>query len=142
MPKPRHPNPQRVKLHRSYNIDEAARVTGKHPQTIRTWINEDGLPIIDKRRPHLIRGRDLRAFLVARRVLKRRPCPRGTLYCFRCREPRRPAFNAAEYRPRAQGGGNVTALCSECGAVMCRCTSEARLGEIFPGIDVRIIAGG
>jgi excisionase family DNA binding protein len=61
-PKWRRPNPRLIKIHRSYSIDEAARLLHAHKNTIRSWIKQ-GLPIIDRRRPTLIHGADLSAFL-------------------------------------------------------------------------------
>ena len=137
---PRHPNPRHVKLHRAYLVEEAARVLGRHPHTVRQWIKA-GLPTVDKRRPLLIRGRDLRAFLEARRTANRRPCPPGALYCFSCREPRAPTPGLVDYEPRESGAGNLKALCGVCGRIMCRRANAGRLAEILPGIEVRIIAG-
>jgi hypothetical protein len=121
-------------------VEEAARVLAKHPHTVREWI-KGGLPTVDKGRPALIRGRDLRAYLEARRASRRRPCPPGTLYCFTCREPRPPALGEADFRPRDHGAGNLSALCGTCGRIMNRRVNPARIGEVLPGIEVRIIAG-
>jgi hypothetical protein len=133
----RRPNPKRAKLHHCYTVEETARLFDKHPHTVRQWFKA-GLPTVDDRRPLLIRGRDLRAFLESRRASKRQPCPPGTLYCFSCREPRRPALAMADFEVREHGVGNLRALCESCGGVMHRCANEARLKEILPGIEVRI----
>jgi excisionase family DNA binding protein len=65
----RHPNYRRVKIHRSYAVEQAARRLGVHKNTVRAWIKV-GLPTIDDRRPILILGSDLIAFLRARRARK------------------------------------------------------------------------
>ena len=57
----RRPNQRLVKIHRSYTVEEIARLN-VHKNTIRGWIR-GGLPTIDARRPTLITGSDLRRFL-------------------------------------------------------------------------------
>ncbi len=83
-------NPRCIRLHQAYSVEEAARALGKHKHTIRNWI-EAGLPTVDGTRPLLVHGDELRAFLEARRKVVKRPCPPGTIYCFKCRQPREPA---------------------------------------------------
>src|SRR5215471_15431674 len=82
IPKWRRPNPRLIKIHRSYSIYEAAQLLRAHKNTIRTWIKQ-GLPIIDRRRPTLIYGADLSAFLKNRRNRAKQPCPPGHMYCFK-----------------------------------------------------------
>jgi Helix-turn-helix domain len=48
----RHPNPRLVKIHRSYTVEEVARILQKHKNTVRAWIKQ-GLRPIDGRRPIL-----------------------------------------------------------------------------------------
>ena len=87
-------NPRRVKVHRSYTVEEVARLFGVHKTTVRGWLKA-GLPRIDGRRPILILGRELAGFLHARRDRRRQRCRSGELYCFRCRAPRRCALRTA-----------------------------------------------
>ena len=91
-------NARRVKLHRSYSVEEAARLLRVHKNTVRTWI-KTGLQPIDERRPTLILGRELARFLHDRRQRGRKRCQPGQLYCVRCRAPKDPAAGAAEYVP-------------------------------------------
>jgi hypothetical protein len=86
-----------------------------------------GLPICDGKRPMLILGRDLAAFLQARRTSKRRPCQPGELYCVRCRAPKIPAGGMADYQPLTDKFGNLTAICPNCECIMNQRVSLAKL---------------
>ena len=55
------------KVHFSFTVEEAARLLKVHKNTVRRWI-KDGLPIIDRHGPAMMRGRDLAGFLEKRRT--------------------------------------------------------------------------
>ena len=76
--KKRHPNPRLVKIHRNYTVEEIASLFGVHRNTVRQWIKQ-GLPTSDQKRPFLILGRGLVAFLQARRKKNRRTCQPGEI---------------------------------------------------------------
>lgn len=132
---------RRIRLHQAYSVEEAARALGKHKHTIRNWI-EAGLPTVDGTRPVLVHGHELRAFLEARRKVNRRPCPPGTIYCFKCRQPREPASGMVEFTPRNPTTGNLVALCETCGTVMHRSARLASLETIMPKISIQIREAG
>ena len=130
-------NPRRVKIHHSYSVEEAARTFGVHKNTVRGWVGK-GLEPIDHRRPMLFAGDILRAFLIAQRSGRKRPCGPGTMYCFRCREPREPALGMVDYFPINAVSGNLKALCGVCETIMHRRTRRSELRAVMPGILVQI----
>ena len=134
-------DPRRIRLHQAYSVEEAARALGKHKHTVRNWI-EAGLPTVDGSRPVLMHGHELRAFLDGRRKAGKRPCPPGTIYCFKCREPRPPASDMVEFTPRNVTTGSLVALCEICGTVMHRNARFASLAAIMPRISVEIREAG
>ncbi len=134
-------NPRAVKLHRSYSVSELAACLGVHKNTVRNW-QRDGLKPLDGRRPVLFQGAIVRAFLSTRHASRKRPCPPGTFYCFKCRQPRSPASGMVEFTPRNHTTGNLIALCETCGTVMNRSARSASLGAIMPKIDVQIREAG
>src|SRR5579862_9201811 len=87
-----------VKIHLNYTVGEVARLLSIHKHTVRAWV-ASGLPICDGKRPMLILGRELRAHLKARRTRNKQPCKPGEIYCVRCRAPKRPALDMADYEP-------------------------------------------
>ena len=131
------PNPQRAKLHRSYSVEEVARVCGVHRNTVRHWIKA-GLRTCDDRRPVLILGHDLRFYLQAKRTRNKRPCAPWQIYCVRCRTPQVPAGNMADYRPGSRSGGMLEAICPICGSMMYRRISPAQLPEMRSVLEITL----
>ena len=130
-------NPRVVKLNRSYSIPELAACCGVHKNTVTHW-QKAGLKPIDKRRPLLFHGATVRRFLAERNAGRKRPCPPGMLYCFRCREPRPPALGMVDYVPLNATSGNLRAICATCDTVMHRRAPETALASILPSCDVQI----
>ena len=131
----RHPNHRLVKIHRSYTVEEIAELFAIHKNTVRNWV-KSGLATSDDKRPMLILGIDLAAFLQARRTKNKRPCKPGEIYCVRCRAPKFPAASMAEYSPVTEKFGNLVAICPDCDAIMNRRVSLARIGQMRGGMDI------
>ena len=130
-------DPRRIRLHQAYSVEEAARALGKHKHTVRNWIDA-GLPTVDGCRPVLMHGHELRAFLEVRRKALKRPCRPGTIYCFKCRQPRAPASGMVEFTPRNDTTGDLVALCERCGTMMHRIARLTSLASIMPRIGVEM----
>lgn len=133
--KRRHPNYRLVKIHRNYTVEEIAKLFDIHKNTVRQWIKE-GLETINDKRPMLILGPVLMAFLQARRLKNKQTCKPGELYCVRCRAPRLPAGNMADYNPVTEKFGNLVAICPDCNSLMNRRVSMARIGEFNGKVDI------
>ena len=132
----RRPSRRAVKLHRNYTVDEAARVLGISKGTVRRWV-KTGLAAITDRKPILILGGDLIAFIDARLATKQR-CQLDECFCFSCRAPRQPAFDAVEFVPLTATSGNLRALCETCATVMHKRLSTAKLAALRAILDVTI----
>jgi hypothetical protein len=130
-------NPNLVKIHRSYTARELADRLGVHKNTVRHW-QRKGLTAIDAQRPHLFKGTAVRAFLIGRYAKRKRPCPPGTFYCFRCREARPPVATSVDYVPMRPGSGNLRGICIDCGTVMHRQVRQAAIQSVLPGLLVQI----
>jgi excisionase family DNA binding protein len=114
-------NIRRVKIHRTYTPSEAAKLLGVHKHTVGRWI-VSGLPLIERKRPYLIHGADLRTFLAARQPQKQ-PLRPGEMYCLGCRTPKRPAGDMADLVGRSATTGTLSGICPTCDRLMYRAVS-------------------
>ena len=135
--KKRHPNHRLVKIHRSYSVEEAAILFGIHKNTVRVWVKA-GLPVSDDKRPMLILGHDLAAFLQVRRAKNKKTCQPGEIYCVRCRIPKVPAGDMADYQSLTESLGNLIGICPDCEAMMYRRVSLTKLGQIRGHLDITL----
>jgi len=133
----RRPNRHVIKVHRNYTARELADRLDVHKNTIRHW-QRKGLEPIDNRRPCLFKGAAVRAFLAEHYSRRKRPCPAGTLYCFKCREPRPPVPTSLQYVEMRPGSGNLGGICIDCGTVMHRGVRQAEIRSILPGLRIQI----
>ncbi|CCE03757.1 hypothetical protein [Bradyrhizobium sp. STM 3809] len=117
---------RRVKRLRTYNVREAAKVTGATAATVRHWLTS-GLHAVEGCYPTIVRGADLIDFLKRRNTDRKNPCGPGRLFCLRCKEPRRPAFDEVEFWPSGPRLGSLRGICPSCTGMMNRRTSTARI---------------
>lgn len=131
------PNPRLAKIHRNYTVEEVASLYDHHKNTVREWIKQ-GLPTINEKRPMLIHGSDLAAFLQARRKKNKHKCQPGEIYCVRCRSPKKPAADMAEYQHVTETLGNLIGICPDCGSIMNRRASLAKLEGVRGQMDITL----
>ena len=131
----RHPNHRLVKIHRSYTVEEIATLFDTHKNTVRRWVKE-GLATTDDKRPMLVLGHVLVEYLQARRSKNKQTCKPGALYCVRCRAPKAPAGDMAEYSPITEKFGNLIGICPDCDALMNRRVSLDKIGQVRGKMDI------
>ena len=134
----RRPNARWLKKNRSYEIKELARKVGVHPNTVRRWIKDDGLPTIDDRRPILIKGEAAQAFFDERKQSRKCVLKPGEIYCVCCRKPKRPAEDMADYLALGSKHGNLQGICPDCGNLIYRSVSLAKLDTVRGDLEVAI----
>jgi hypothetical protein len=132
---PKLPNYRRVKIYRSYTVEDIAHDFGIHKNTVRAWVKV-GLPVSDDKRPMLILGSELAAYLKARRTKNKRPCRPGEIYCVRCRAPKRPGGDMAEYQPISDNSGNLVGICPDCETMLYRRVNMAELVQVRGNLEV------
>ena len=134
----RRPDWRRIKTLRSYTVVEAATTLQVHRNAIRHWIKKGGLLASTDRRPHLIHGADLVAFLKERRAARLRRCGPGQFFCLKCRKPQPPAGNMVDYHPITASRGTLVGMCPACSTLMRRFTSRARLAVVAGHFDIQV----
>jgi hypothetical protein len=126
-----------LKRRRTYNVREAAKATGATAGTVRNW-QKNGLDAVVGVYPAIFRGIDIIAFLRRRTRERKQPCGPGHLYCFRCKAPKRPAFDEVEFWPDGAKLGTLRGLCPDCAATMNRRVSVAKLSTAAGDLRVSI----
>jgi len=125
---------RKVKLHRSYTVDELARTIGVAKGTVRRWL-KTGLPHLSDQKPALILGREALAYRATKKP-KKQKCKPGELYCVKCRAPRTPFENMVELMPLKSGAINLRGLCPICATLMHRRAAFAHLDRIKQHFEV------
>jgi excisionase family DNA binding protein len=131
----RKPSRRHLKTHRSYTVEEAARCLLVAKGTVRRWI-KTGLPALADRKPILILGHDLIEFLSRSKAKIR--CQPHECYCVKCRAPRAPAADLAEYVPILPSSGNLRAICPVCHKLMHKRIAFGGLAQLRTILDVTI----
>jgi hypothetical protein len=129
--------PNIAKIHRNYTVEEVASLYDVFKGTVRAWI-KTGLPTLNDKRPMLILGRDLVAFHQARRTKSKQKCKPGEIYCVRCRAPKKPAGDMADYQIITDKIGNLEAICPDCDKIMNRRVSLSKLKQVCGEITITL----
>jgi hypothetical protein len=124
----------RIKQANCYDTHEIGKLLEVHPHTVRHWL-KGGLEAIDGRRPILVHGSVLKAFLAQRQEARRQKCAPGEFFCFRCRAPRRPWLNLADVSPHTEKIAKLTAICCVCETEMHRTIRCTDLPNFFAAIE-------
>ena len=116
---------------------EEVAIVSSAQNTVRGWL-KSGLETVDNRRPTLVLGRKLSAFLHARRERARQRCKPGQFYCLRCRAPKDPVSRKADYVPITPTSGNLKGSCPDCGSRMYRRVSLHKLAASAGHLEVQL----
>jgi hypothetical protein len=112
----------------TYEISEAAVALGVSVATIRNWI-KDGLPVMATKKPFLISGAELRAYLQSKNDSAKKPLNENELNCFHCRAGRKPIGLAVVCHPNTPKTSRLAGECERCGGAASRLISNSRREE-------------
>ena len=128
-----------IKSHRNYTYDELSHALGKHKRTIMQWVRKEGLQAFTSKRPHLIRGCDVKEFLKGRSDARKCKLDLTEFLCMGCRDARKPAEALVECSIPSSGGIMATALCPHCTSTMHKRVARDQLPELQQKLDVTIM---
>jgi DNA-binding transcriptional MerR regulator len=78
-------NKKYLKINQTYTLKEISKECGVHIRTVQQWIHE-GLQVIDKTTiPYLVYGKELKQFLIKKRLKARTTLGQNEFYCLKCR---------------------------------------------------------
>ena len=105
-------NSRLAHLHLTYTALEICDLYSVCLATVRRW-HALGLTPIDRKRPFLYSGVELRAF-IERHNPKRSPLMPGECYCTPCRRAVEPAGKLARIVPRTRTSADIVGVCPHC----------------------------
>jgi hypothetical protein len=129
-----------IKATVSYSPYEIAILFGLHKNAVLRW-KKDGLQTIDGRKPYLIRGNILKAFLDERQKNRKQKCAADEFFCVRCRAPCRAREGQAEVVFERLKIIRLKAICALCGTPMNKAQSAKNLAEIMKIFYVQKLEG-
>ena len=128
-------NPERAMLHLNYTILEIAALYQVNKTTVSNWISA-GLITVDRKRPLLVTGVALRAFIKARMAAKKRPLMPGEIYCAPCKRTGRPQGDRAVLKGVSETSSNLIGICTKCGRRNFRGVALRNMGADCAGLSL------
>lgn len=125
----------RVRKNTSYTVQEICALLGVHKNTVREWCR-NGLSKIDDKRPCLIHGQDLKAYLIERQKARKQKCAPTEFYCCRCRTPRQSLGNLADLARRNFKTLMVSGICETCETPLHKIQATKNLPKILKTFDI------
>ena len=125
-----------IKAFQTYTIQEAADIAGVSIYTIRNW-GKNGLRMMDKDGPPLVRGDDLQDYIKAQRNKRKAPTQPDTFYCVACRQARKAAANMADCTITGNRA-KLTARCAICETVVSKPVAKANVTALSKILDLTI----
>ncbi len=104
---------RRVKLHRSYTLEQLADVVGVTIGTVRRWCKM-GLPCLTDTRPFLVEGRSFKVFHAEKLAAKKTRLQLFEVYCLGCKKPRTPQSGLVDFKPMVKSRARIMAICPVC----------------------------
>ncbi|MXP44840.1 helix-turn-helix domain-containing protein [Allopontixanthobacter sediminis] len=105
-------DPRRALPHLSYTREQLAGTFKVTLTTIWSWTKK-GLHPIDRKRPYLFAGGDVRKFLQAHNK-PRQPTGPGQIYCVACKQVTQPAGKVVDFIALSPTNGDLVGRCPNC----------------------------
>jgi len=119
---------RKIKKHRLYRYDEAGGALGVSPHTVRSW-RSLGLQVMATTTPHYILGAELIRYIEDKKAKRTVKMALDQMYCFKCKEPRKPLWGLVDYVPSTDTRGRLMGLCEACEGGLQRFVGQSDLGK-------------
>lgn len=133
-------NTRRIKRNYPYYLQEIAELFDIHKNSVRNWV-KSGLPLVDDKRPHMVHGAELIAFLDERQSNRKRQCQPHEFYCFKCRLPRPLWERLADITIASETRLQLSGLCCTCNTQVFKAGSVAKIPEYARTFDLQTVQG-
>lgn len=134
-------NTRIVKFKKSYSTQEIADLFGVHVSTVHSWYRS-GLKKIDNKRPALVFGLDIIAFLNKKNKQNKKKCNSDELFCCKCKVPHKSKENKVYVRIMNEKKIMLIGSCEKCGTKMNKSGSFLKIEEYKKIFDVQEIEKG
>jgi hypothetical protein len=104
---------RRVKMHRSYTLDQLADLVGVTIGTVRRW-HKSGLPCLTDTRPFLVQGGEFKRFHAENLARSKSKLQSFEVYCLGCKQPRIPQSGLVDFEPMDLARVRIMAICPTC----------------------------
>lgn len=131
-------NTQRIRRDYSFDTREIVDLLNVHENTVANW-RQEGLKVIDDKRPVYVHGSDLIEFLTNRQTKRRHPCGPDEFFCCKCRTPQRAWERAVDVEIRDERRLVLKAVCEACGTAMNKIGSVKKLASFEALFDFQTV---
>lgn len=125
----------RIKQNYTYSISDICEDFGVSKNTALNWIKQ-GLKTVDGKKPYLIHGSDLLAFLKQKQEAKKSKCQDNELFCMKCQKPQKPFGNIVDIVVMAKNRLNLQGLCGVCDSKINKGFKLKNLSQVKKTFDV------
>lgn len=133
-------NTRLIKPDFSYSTQEIADLFSLHKNAVLRWIG-DGLSLIDERKPYLVHGSALIAFLNKRQADRKRSCQADEFFCCKCRAARPATGNVVDIVFRNDIKLDLRGRCAVCSTIVRRVGSMKKLPEYQKIFTIQTMQG-
>lgn len=131
-------NTRLIRRDHSFDTREIVDLLKVHENTVANW-RQQGLKVIDDKRPVYVHGSDLIEFLARRQAKRRRPCGADEFFCCKCRAPRKPWERAVDVEIRDERRLVLKAVCEDCGTAVNKIGSVKKLASFRALFDFQTV---
>jgi hypothetical protein len=119
-----------VKVRRTYSVEEICNLFDVHPNTVLSWINNQGLKRLDDAYPYLVYGQVLADFIAIRQAKAKSTLAADEFHCFKCGCARKAWESVVDIHIHTPKLANLRGLCAVCGTGINKIFGRSKMPEM------------